>query len=277
MQRTPEEYKAAYLHHKNSGDADKAARVAQLYRQQLAGNSGAYQSPLPSPYANQAAPKDNAFQYGVDQAQNLYGGFAEGVGQKIGSEAMVAHGQNVQAQQEKDIAKGGYQFKYDGFKDAVEKDGVSGFASHAGSAVAAGIPTTGATLVGGGLTAAAAAYGAPAWLIASLGAATTATGIGLGIGENVLEQKEKTGKFDSDVAIGVGVVSGLLDRLGVRKVFSLKDLEKMTSQQIADTLRKKGMGEKAAQFLKGMGVEAAHRDSSRKGSQYGCNGSCKGR
>lgn len=48
MQRTPEEYKAAYLHHKNSGDADKAARVAQLYRQQLAGNSGAYQSPLPS-------------------------------------------------------------------------------------------------------------------------------------------------------------------------------------------------------------------------------------
>lgn len=264
MQRTPEEYKAAYLHHKNAGNADKAARVAQLYRQTLSpgGNTqvqqgGQYQSPLPSPHANQAPPKDNAFQYGVDQAQNLYGGFAEGVGQKIGSETMVAHGQNVQAQQEKDIAKGDYQFKYDGFKDAVEKDGVSGFASHAGSAVAAGLPTTGATLVGGGLTAAAAAYSAPAWLVASLGVATTATGIGLGIGENVLEQKEKTGKFDSDVAIGVGVVSGLLDRLGVRKVFNLKDLEKMTSQQIADTLRKKGMGEKAAQFLKGMGVEAA--------------------
>ena len=254
----------AIINAHNAGDFAAAKRMGELLKQEAAaGNNmqvqqgGQYQSPLPSPHANQAPPKDNAFQYGVDQAQNLYGGFAEGVGQKIGSETMVAHGQNVQAQQEKDIAKGDYQFKYDGFKDAVEKDGVSGFASHAGSAVAAGLPTTGATLVGGGLTAAAAAYSAPAWLVASLGAATTATGIGLGIGENVLEQKEKTGKFDSDVAIGVGVVSGLLDRLGVRKVFNLKDLEKMTSQQIADTLRKKGMGEKAAQFLKGMGVEAA--------------------
>ena len=256
MQRTPEEYKAAYLHHKNAGNAEKAARVAQLYRQQLAGNNGSYQSPLPSPYANQAPPKDNAFQYGIDQAQKLYGGFVEGIGQKAGSDKMVQYGQDVQAQQDKDMAEGGYQFQYDSFGDAINKDGLSGFASHAGSSVAAGLPTTGATLVGGGLTAAAATAGAPAWLVASAGLATTATGMGLGVGENVLEQKEKTGKFDADVAIGVGVVSGLLDRLGVRKVFNLKDLENMTSQQIADTLRKKGMGQKAAQFLKGMGVEA---------------------
>ena len=257
-QRTPDEFKAAYEHHKNAGDTQKAARVAQLYRQSLAQQQPQQQPQQQQPAGSQVpqGQRDNAFEYGLDQAQSLYGGLVETVGKKVGSQGMMQYGQNVQDQQEKDMAKGGYQFQYDSFGDAIDKGGLGGFASHGGSVVAAGLPTTGATLVGGGATALAAFYGAPAWAVAALGGATTAGGIGLGIGENALEQKEKTGKLNPDVAIGVGVVSGLLDRIGVRKVFSMKDLEKMTTQEIADKLREKGMGSKAAEFLKGMGAEA---------------------
>jgi len=257
-QRTPDEFKAAYEHHKNAGDTQKAARVAQLYRQSLAQQQPQQQPQQQQPAGSQVpqGQRDNAFEYGLDQAQSLYGGLVETVGKKVGSQGMMQYGQNVQDQQEKDMAKGGYQFQYDSFGDAIDKGGLGGFASHGGSVVAAGLPTTGATLVGGGATALAAFYGAPAWAVAALGGATTAGGIGLGIGENALEQKEKTGKLNPDVAIGVGVISGLLDRIGVRKVFSMKDLEKMTTQEIADKLRKKGMGSKAAEFLKGMGAEA---------------------
>jgi len=257
----------AIINAHNAGDVEAAKRLGQMLKTQSQGTAQApHRQPntqqqaasvrIPPHRRNQPKPgADNAFQYGIDQAQSLGGGLIEGIGKKANSPSIQKYGQDVQKQQEKDMAEGGYQFEYDSFRDAYEKKGLSGAISHGGSAVAAGIPTTGATLIGGGATALAATYGAPAWAIATLGAATTAAGVGLGIGESVLEQKEKTGNFNADLAIGVGVVSGALDRLGVRKLFNLKQLKEMTADQIAEVLRKKGMGVKAKEFLKGIGIE----------------------
>ena len=253
----------AIINAHNAGDVAAAQRLGQMLKKERQASQVAPQAASPSGVAphrrNQPTqpkpPTDNAFEYGIDQAQSLGGGLIEGIGKKVDSPSMQQYGQDVQKQQEKDMAEGGYQFEYDSFRDAYEKNGLSGAISHGGSSVAAGIPTTGATLIGGGATALAATYGAPAWAIATLGAATTATGVGLGIGESVLEQKEKTGNFNADLAIGVGVVSGALDRLGVRKLFNLKQLKEMSADQIAEVLRKKGKGQKAKEFLKGLGIE----------------------
>ena len=253
----------AIINAHNAGDVAAAQRLGQMLKKERQASQVAPQAASPSGVAphrrNQTTqpkpPTDNAFEYGIDQAQSLGGGLIEGIGKKVNSPSMQKYGQDVQKQQEKDMAEGGYQFEYDSFRDAYEKNGLSGAISHGGSSVAAGIPTTGATLIGGGATALAATYGAPAWAIATLGAATTATGVGLGIGESVLEQKEKTGNFNADLAIGVGVVSGALDRLGVRKLFNLKQLKEMSAAQIAEVLRKKGKGQKAKEFLKGLGIE----------------------
>lgn len=250
----------AIINAHNAGDVAAAQRLGQMLKKERQASQVAPQAASPSGVAphrrNQPKPPtDNAFEYGIDQAQSLGGGLIEGIGKKVNSPSMQKYGQDVQKQQEKDMAEGGYQFEYDSFRDAYEKNGLSGAISHGGSSVAAGIPTTGATLIGGGATALAATYGAPAWAIATLGAATTATGVGLGIGESVLEQKEKTGNFNADLAIGVGVVSGALDRLGVRKLFNLKQLKEMSADQIAEVLRKKGKGQKAKEFLKGLGIE----------------------
>ena len=199
--------------------------------------------------------RDNAFMYGVDQAQNLAGAGIEGLGDFFGFDSWVDYGQAVQAQQQKDIAAGGYVQTYNSFEDAYDKGGLKGLVTHAGQTTATGIPTSGATLIGGGVTALAMYASAPAWLIGLLGLGTTALGYNQAVGENVLEQKEKLGDYDSTVSIGVGAVNAILDRIGVRKVFKLDQLKKMSPTEIADFLRSKGMGDKAKEFLKAMGIE----------------------
>ena len=164
MQRTPEEYKAAYLHHKNSGDADKAARVAQLYRQQLAGNSGAYQSPLPSPYANQAAApqaKDGAFEgfgdafyRGIDQPLENMGTTAEALGYDKTAAALrnatqAPPGQSPSAQF---MNEGGESFDYKYLpKAAVEQSGqfIGSLATRAAGAGVGSVAGPGGAIVGG--------------------------------------------------------------------------------------------------------------------------------
>lgn len=250
-QYTPDQIKQAARNAYANKDYAGAQRLDALYQKSLTMQQQQQTTPeVPE------SERDNAFQYGIDQMQSLTGAAVEGIGKFVGSEGMQKYGQEVQAKNAEDMAKGGYQFEYDSYRDAWEKDGLAGALAHSGSSVAAGIPTTGATLVGGALTYGAALLSAPAWVVAGLGGLTTATGVGLGIGENVQEQKEKLGgDFDENVALGVGAVVGLLDRLGVAKVFKTKELKNMSPQQIADRLAEQGMGDKAKQFLKGMGIE----------------------
>lgn len=75
QQRTPEEYKTAYERHKKAGNKDKAARVAQLYRQHLS--------------TQQSQAKDGAFEgygdafmRGIDQPLENMGVTAEALGQE---------------------------------------------------------------------------------------------------------------------------------------------------------------------------------------------------
>ena len=62
------------------------------------------------------APKqtDNAFMYSVDRAQQLAGKGIEVVGDLFGSETIKQTGSDIVAQQEKDIAEGGYTPTYTG-------------------------------------------------------------------------------------------------------------------------------------------------------------------
>lgn len=262
-QYTPDQIAQAARNAYNAGRWKEAKELHEIHQRLFSSQQQPVQQPVQQQVQPQEQPRpevpeserDNAFMYGVDQAQNLAGAGIEGLGDFFGFDSWVDYGQAVQAQQQKDIAAGGYVQTYNSFEDAYDRGGLKGLVTHAGQTTATGIPTSGATLIGGGVTALAMYASAPAWLIGLLGLGTTALGYNQAVGENVLEQKEKLGDYDSTVSIGVGAVNAILDRIGVRKVFKLDQLKKMSPTEIADFLRSKGMGDKAKEFLKAMGIE----------------------
>lgn len=244
--KTPEQYRAAYEYHKKQGNKDNAARVAQLYRQHLAQQQ------------SQVAPedRDNAFQFSIDQAQKMYGGAVQDVGRLVGSQGIEQYGKQVSDKQDQDIAKGGYQSNYSSARDSYEKEGLSGVAKWATEGVAENAVSGGAALVGTVATAAAAVYGAPAWLVGTLGAGTLINSVALGTGDNVLEQQEKTGDFDARVATGVGIISGILDRVGAKRAIPDDLLSKMTTKEVIGELMSQGKVSAAKEFAKRIGAEA---------------------
>jgi len=238
MQRTPEEYKAAYLHHKNSGNADKAARVAQLYRQQLADQ-----------------PKDGAFGYSVDQAQRMAGKGIEAAGRAFNSKAIADYGTGVVKQQDRDIAIGRYTPSYTkSLRETYNQDGLGAAAGWLGEKTAENAASAGTALGGAALTALTAPASMP--LAAVIGGATTLGSAAMGAGEAAFEQEEKTGDYDAKLASGVGVLIGILDKFGAGKVIPKDRLMKMTAEQISAELSKKGFGEAAKTVLKRTGSEA---------------------
>ena len=238
MQRTPEEYKAAYLHHKNSGNADKAARVAQLYRQQL-----------------DDQPKDGAFGYSVDQAQRMAGKGIEAVGRSFNSEAIADYGTGVVKQQDRDIAIGRYTPSYTkSLRETYNQDGLGAAAGWLGEKTAENAASAGTALGGAALTALTAPASMP--LAAVIGGVTTLGSAAMGAGEAAFEQEEKTGDYDAKLASGVGVLIGILDKFGAGKVIPKDRLMKMTAEQISAELSKKGFGEAAKTVLKRTGSEA---------------------
>ena len=66
---------------------------------------------------------DGAFAYGVDRAQQMAGKGIEVVGNLVGSEGLAQTGSDIVAQQEKDIAAGGYTPTYTGSLADTYKDG----------------------------------------------------------------------------------------------------------------------------------------------------------
>ena len=241
IQKSPQEYKEAYEYHKAQGNADKAKRVADLYRQQLR--------------REQSRERDSAFDFSIDQAQKMYGGFAENIGRLTGSENLQAYGQQVQAQQDKDIARGGYQSKYSTFNDSFDKEGIVGGLKWAIEGVQENFASAGTSLVGAGAVALAAKVGMPAWAVASLGGLTGLNNIALNTGENVLEQKEKVGDFNELKATGAGLIAGFLDTLGASRAIPKSKLNTMTVDEIEKELIKKGHSNAASEFVKRMGAE----------------------
>jgi hypothetical protein len=242
--KTPDQYKEAYKYHKQQGNKQEAARVAQLYRQHLA------QQP-------QVAPKDrdSAFEYSIDQAQKMYGGAVQNVGRLINNPSIEQYGKQVSDQQDKDIEKGGYQSQYSTARDSFNKEGLPGVFKWAAEGVQENAVSGGASLVGAAGTALAAYLGAPVWAVGALGTLTLGNSIALNTGDNVLEQQEKTGDFDERVATGVGVIAGILDRIGAGRAIPKPDLAKMTTEEVIGELMKQGKKKAAVEFAKRIGAE----------------------
>ena len=81
-----------------AGNTQDATRIAQIIK-----------GMQPQPQGT-----DGAFAYGVDRAQQMAGKGIEVVGNLVGSEGLAQTGSDIVAQQEKDIAAGGYQPQFTG-------------------------------------------------------------------------------------------------------------------------------------------------------------------
>ena len=173
----------------------------------------------------------------------------EAVGRATGLEGVEKYGTGVVAQQEKDIAKGGYKSKYNkSFSDTWDEDGLDAAFGWIGEKVAENSMTTGASLVGAAATATAALVSAPAALL--FGAATLAGSALLGTGEVAGEIEDKTGSYDPNLAVGVGAIIGILDKFGAGKVIPKDQLAKLSAKQIAQKLQKAGFANASKEFTK---------------------------
>lgn len=239
-QRSPEEYKAAYEHHKAQGNLDKAQRVADLYRQHL---------------KSQQEP-DNAFEYSVDQAQRMGGKGIEAIGRATGLQGVEDYGTGVVEQQDQDIAQGGYTPKYTkSLRDTYNEDGIGSAVGWLGEKTAENSVSGGVALAGGLGTAAVATVSAPAAAVLGLG--TLAASGTMGAGEAAFEQEHKVGDYDSALAVGQGILIGILDKFGAGKVIPKSRLMKMTPKQVIDELEKKGFKKAAREVAKKTAYEGA--------------------
>ena len=97
----------AFQNAKAAGDTAAASRIAKSIKQL---------QQQPAAPAAPAAPqqRDGAFMYGVDRAQQMVGKGIEVAGDLINQPGLKQYGSDVVAQQEKDIAAGGYQPQFPG-------------------------------------------------------------------------------------------------------------------------------------------------------------------
>lgn len=248
--RLPEDFKAAYEYHKSQGDFTKAKRVADLYRQQLAGQpQPTQQQTIAPPVA--VADRDNALQFSVDQLQKTGGNLIEFAGRATGMPSIEQYGRDVIEQQETDIAEGGYQSSYaDPLKDYIQRGDYGTFAKALGTKMAENAASVGVAPATVAAATGAAVYGAPAAVIAGLSALGTAATVGLGIGEAVGEQKDKLGDFNTATAGATGLLIGLLDRVGAKGILKADTLANMSLKDIAKVLKDKGPAGSAKKFLR---------------------------
>ena len=188
---------------------------------------------------------DGAFAYGVDRAQQLAGKGIEVVGDLFGSETIKQTGSDIVAQQEADIAAGGYQPTYTGsLSDTYKEGGISAALGWIGEKTAENAASGGVAIAGTAAAALTAPFSAPAALV--LGGGTLAGSALMGAGEAAMEQEDKTGDYNSATAAGVGVLIGILDRFGAGKVIPKSKLANMTGEQVVDALMKAGKPNAAA-------------------------------
>ena len=91
-------------------------------------------------------PRDGAFAYSIDRAQRMIGKGIEAGGELIGSEGIRDFGSDVVAQQDRDIAAGGYQPQYGGSLSSYI--GTENFFSALGEKVTENPASGGAAIVG---------------------------------------------------------------------------------------------------------------------------------
>ena len=238
--------KQASIDAMRAGDIEKAKKLKALYMKysdsQPQGQPSIQQYDVPKK-------PDNAFEYSVDQAQRLGGKGIEAIGRAVDAPQVEEYGSGVVEQQDKDIQQGGYTPSHTkSLRDTFNQDGVGAAASWLGEKTAENSVSGGAALIGGLGTAAVATVSAPAAAVLGLGT-LVASGT-MGAGEAAFEQEDKVGDYDSQLAVGQGIIIGFLDKFGAGKVIPKSRLLKMSSKEIIDELNKKGFGQAAKAFAK---------------------------
>lgn len=199
---------------------------------------------------------DNAFEYSVDQAQRMGGKGIEALGHATATSQLENYGSAVVSQQDEDIAKGRYTPSYTkSLRDTFNEDGLSSAIGWLGEKTAENSVSGGAALIGGVATAAVAPVSAPAAAI--LGITTLAGSVAMGAGEAAFEQEEKLGDYDSSLAVGQGILIGILDKFGAGKVIPKSKLLKMTPDEVIKELNKKGFAQAAKEVAKRTVIEGA--------------------
>ena len=236
----------------NTEDAQNLANAYKIERDKSEKASGGMQ-----PFRSRIKPPtDNAFQYSVDQAQRMGGKGLEALGRATQSPQIENYGTSVVKQQDGDISKGGYKPSYTkSLRDTFNEDGLSSAMGWLGEKTAENSVSGGAALIGGVASAAVASVSAPA--AAVIGLTTLAGSAAMGAGEAAFEQEDKVGDYDSSLAVGQGIIIGILDKFGAGKVIPKSKLMSMTTKEITDELSKKGYTQAAKEILQKTAVEGA--------------------
>ena len=192
---------------------------------------------------------DGAFDYSVDQAQRMFSKGIEVFGRASGVEAIEEFGRENAEAQVQDMQAGRYEpFYTKSLRETYNEDGLFSALDWVREKSIENSASSAAGIGGALATAGASFISAPAAVVA--GIATLAATITQGTGETALEMEEKTGDYNSLLAIGSGTLIGILDRFGAGKVINKDDLAKMTVEQLTNKLRKEGFNEAAESILK---------------------------
>jgi len=194
----------------------------------------------------QSGQRDGALAFSVDQAQRMAGKGIEAVGNLVGSQGMADVGTGIVEQQQRDIAAGGYQPTYG--NSLTSYIGTEDFFPALGEKVLENMAPGGAAIAGTGAATLAAIMGAPITAL-GIGGATLGGSVLMETGASAEEQEERTGEYDPATAAAVGVVAGILDKVGAGKVIPKDKLAKMTVGQVAEELAKKGKTKAARDFV----------------------------
>ena len=208
---------------------------------------------------------DSALGFSLDQAQKMMGKGVQVVGDLTGSETLQQYGKDVVAQQEKDIAEGGYKSTYG--NSLTSYIGTDNFFPASGEKVVENLVSGGVAIGGTGAAAVASIMGAPITAL-GLGAATLGGSMLMATGSSAEDQEAKTGDYDPATAATVGVISGILDKVGAGKVIPKNKLAGMTVGDVANELTKKGYAKQAVDFTADI-VKAARGEALTETAQTG--------
>ena len=200
--------------------------------------------------------EDSAWEYSVDQAQQLVGKGAQAVGGAFGLKNIERAGREYAEQQEQDIDLGGYKVDPASIRERFNEEGFVGALKLVGTRIAENWAPGGVALAGSAAAALTAVFSAPA---ATVLAGATAGGAGLmGVGEVKSELEDKGIEGGDGLAVGAGALIGLLDMVGAGKVIPRDMLTRMTGNEIVTALVEKGYVDAAKAFAKEIGKKAAY-------------------
>ena len=197
------------------------------------------------PAAPQPQGTDGPLAFGVDQLQMLMGKGIEAAGRRTGNEGIEKYGSQVVANQQQDIAEGGYQPEYPKTLREYYQEGEGNLLPAFGEKLLETLPSGGMAIAG----LVPALFSAPAWLTFTTAATATGGSFLMGTGESALEQEQKLGgNYDENVALGTGALIAFLDRFGAGKVIPTNKLSNMTAEEVIQELSQKGFGDAAQAY-----------------------------